>query len=131
MIGNTGAEGTSCTIVLQDSPTVEPKLTTPAIVAALSSVAPSSKIGPILEAYAITTESTQSKIGTALLAIFEDIMWYRAASHLSTQLRQRGTKVYEYSFEQLQPFTGPFKGLPGHSLDLAYLHGDPGIFKAL
>lgn len=129
MLGNTGAEGTAVTIVLRGLPTVEPKPTTSAIIAALSSVAPYSKISPILCAYNITPTSTQSEIAAALLAVVEDIMWYRAASSLSRQLRARGTTVYEYSFEQLQSFTGPFKGVAGHSLDLAYLHGDPGIFS--
>ena len=129
MIGNTGAEGTCCTIVLQGGPTVEPKPSTSTIVAALSSVAPTSKISPIFAAYGISPESTQSHIAASHVAITEDIMWYKAASDLSMQLRKCGTKVYEYSFEQLQPFTGPFKGIAGHSLDLAYLHGDPGIFS--
>jgi carboxylesterase type B len=55
-------------------------------------------------------------------------MWYKAASDLASKLRTRGTKVFEYSFEQRQAFTGPFKGMSGHALDLAYLHGNPSIF---
>jgi carboxylesterase type B len=129
MVGNTGAEGTTVTIVLQTLPTADPKPTTPAIIVALSSIAAPSKIDPILSAYSISPSSTESQIAAALLAMTEDIMWYHAAFSLSSQLRARKVPVYEYSFEQLQPFTGPFKGVAGHSLDLAYLHGDPGIFS--
>ena len=38
-------------------------------------------------------------------------------------------KVYQYSFEQPNPFQGQFTGVADHALDLAYLHGDIGIFE--
>jgi carboxylesterase type B len=129
IVGNTGAEGAVCTVVLSVLPATEPKPSSELIVGALSSVAPTEKISSILQAYNITSTTPQEHIAAALLAIAEDIGWYKAASDFAIQLRKNGTKVFEYSFEQLQPFTGPFKGIAGHSLDLAYLHGNPGIFS--
>lgn len=128
IIGNTGAEGAVVTLVLSAAPKVEPKPTPEAFMATLNSVLPSSKASSILKAYKISHSSSQTDFAAALLAIVEDVMWYKASSDLATKLRDRGTKVYEYGFEQQQDFGGPCKGIPGHALDLAYLHGDPTIF---
>lgn len=128
MIGATGKEGTVVTLVLSAAPTIEPKPTSKALITALSSLLPSAKLSPILEAYAITASTPQQQLTEALLAIVEDIMWHKAVADLASKLRSRGTKVLEYCFEQYQPFTGEYKGLSAHALDLAYLHGDPSIF---
>lgn len=68
------------------------------------------------------------EVAEKLLEIVEDVCWYRDQERFAKLAKDQEVEVREYTFEQRQPFTGPFRGIPSHSLDLAYLHGDPAIF---
>ncbi|KAG0647699.1 Lipase 1 [Hyphodiscus hymeniophilus] len=128
IIGNTGSEGAVITAVSAASPAVEPKPGPKAFITSLNSFLPLSKLTPILDVYKVSPSTSGKNFTAALLAIIEDVIFYKPASDLAVKLRSQSAKVYEYSFEQPQPFGGDFKGVPGHALDLAYLHGDPSIF---
>jgi hypothetical protein len=60
-----------------------------------------------------------------------DMSWYKEAHDFCHRARSHGIKVHECTFDQHEPFSDPFKGTAGHSLDLACMHGDPAIFAAM
>jgi len=55
-------------------------------------------------------------------------MWNSPTQELASVLT---STVFQYTFAQPNPFSGPFHDVPNHALDLAYLHGNPEIFEGL
>ncbi|KAH6690794.1 Alpha/Beta hydrolase protein, partial [Leptodontidium sp. MPI-SDFR-AT-0119] len=140
IIGTTGNESTVISSVASNFPLLTPKPSTSNLLTTLSSSLSSlsspnnnqnEKLTPILSTYTLASSTTPSQTSATLLSLIEDLAWYHAADSFATHARTKGIKVHEYSFEQPQPFGGVFKGVPTHSLDLAYLFGHPEIFDGM
>jgi hypothetical protein len=128
LIGNTGSEEcvlqSVCSWYPRSSP--PPALTT--LATTLSSVLPASSINSIFTAYGISDKIEKGELVDKLLKFIADIAFCKPAHDHASEWRKRGNEVYQFLFEQKQPFTGIYKGKAAHSLDLAYLHGNPAIF---
>jgi len=131
LIGTNGWESSVCAIVFMQSPTVDPKPMAQSLIDKLHSIVSPSKVDALLKAYKISAVSPAESVVDSIYAIIDDFMFYKPAEWLSEHAKKHGIKVREYTFDQQQPFGGPFKGTASHSLDLAYLHGDPAIFAHL
>ncbi|KAE8442961.1 hypothetical protein EG329_002499 [Mollisiaceae sp. DMI_Dod_QoI] len=130
LIGCTGNESSVLKMVLCSAPASDAKPPTSSLIAAWSTILPPQKVAEIFDVYGIQPDAEGEVAADILLQIAEDVCWYRDQEAFAQQAREAGMKVMEYTFEQRQPFGGPFKGVPAHSLDLAYLHGDPAIFSS-
>ncbi|PVH79021.1 alpha/beta-hydrolase [Cadophora sp. DSE1049] len=135
ILGTTGKESAVISCVAANFPTISPKPSTSTLLSTLHTFFPPaetqstpSKLTPILTGYNLTSSTPPSSTAETILNIIEDLAFYQPSHTLSHLARQHGITVHEYSFEQRQPFGGPFKGVPAHALDLAYLHGESGIF---
>lgn len=131
LLGTTGNEQSVTAIVLLQYPKVETKPTAQTMIDNLKAAASPTKVDALLEAYDITSATTPEDVVERMLQWCGDYMFYAPANWISGHAKKHGVKVHEYGFEQAQPFGGIFKGVPSHSLDLAYIHGDPSVFSAL
>ncbi|KAL2060719.1 hypothetical protein VTL71DRAFT_9360 [Oculimacula yallundae] len=132
MIGNTLNEGSAIEAILAGAPKSESPPTTQSLITAVRAALPDLPIGAIFSQYQIAEDTALSIVRAQLLTMIEDIAWFIPTVELVEKLENphpfRKCTVYQYSFQQLSPFEGQFKGRPAHALDLAYLHGDPEIF---
>jgi carboxylesterase type B len=135
LLGNTAAEGAVVTLVLAAAPKPASPPPTSALITALQSVITGEKLAPLINAYGLLDSTPVKEVKKNLLLLVEDMMWNSPTQELATILTSPHpnfkTPVYQYTFAQPNPFSGPFKGVPAHALDLAYLHGDPLIFEGL
>lgn len=129
MIGNTGNEECVLQSVCAWFPRASPPPTFSTLTTTLSSILPETTINAIFSAYGISEEIGQEELIDKLLKFGADILFVKASFIHAEKWRKQGNAVQQYIFEQLQPFGGPYKGKAAHSLDLAYLHGDPSIFS--
>jgi carboxylesterase type B len=133
MIGTNGAEETVLRMVCAWHLRVVPPPALSNLIPTLSSFLRAEIIRGILMAYGIDETTGKEELVDKLLKIAADVVFYKPAhDHVSRWEKERGEMggVQQYIFEQHQPFTGPFKGKAAHSLDLAYLHGNPEIFSS-
>lgn len=132
IIGNTGYEGAVIEAVLASVPKAESPPSTKALIDSAQAALPDAPVQSIFSQYGISEHTTLPEVRSNLLTMIEDIAWYIPTAELVAKLESghpfRKTTVYQYSFQQLNPFQGLFKGKPVHALDLAYLHGSPEIF---
>ncbi|KAH7327085.1 Alpha/Beta hydrolase protein [Rhexocercosporidium sp. MPI-PUGE-AT-0058] len=132
MIGNTGYEGAVIEAVLAGAPKSQNPPTTQSLIDSAHIALPNAPVGAIFSQYQIFEHTTLPEVRSKLLTMIEDIAWYIPTAELVQKFEaphpNRTTTVYQYSFQQLNPFQGLFKGKPVHALDLAYLHGDPDMF---
>ncbi|PQE19092.1 carboxylesterase protein [Rutstroemia sp. NJR-2017a BBW] len=128
LVGNTGREGSVIEFLSVQASKPESRPTFEALTTTLSGIMPRSQVDEILQAYKITPDSSVEDASTKLLDIIEDLIFYKGAFEFATLAREAGIPVREYGFQQGNPFPGMFKDVSTHSLDLAYLHGDPKIF---
>ncbi|KUJ07176.1 alpha/beta-hydrolase [Mollisia scopiformis] len=130
LVGCTGNESSVVKMVMVSSPVVNPRPTTASFVSSLETVLSGSKVRDIFANYGIEDTTEAELVADKLLQIVEDACWYNPQRVFSLHAQKSGVKVNQYSFEQKNAFEGPFKGVPAHSLDLAYLHGDERIFDS-
>jgi carboxylesterase type B len=67
-----------------------------------------------------------------LLSLLEDLLFYEPTQAFVKVFKARSAQapqIWQYAFDQANPFEGAFKGIPSHALDLAYLHGNLDIFE--
>ena len=83
----------------------------------------------ILTAYSISEKVEKDEMIDKVLKLAADIMFCKPAQDHAAKWREQGNVVQQYIFEQKQPFGGIYQGKATHSLDLAYLHGDPEVFS--
>ncbi|KAM3068038.1 hypothetical protein ACMFMG_011086 [Clarireedia jacksonii] len=129
LVGNTGREGSVIEFLSIAAPKPASRPPLEAFTTTLSSIIPSTKVDDFLKAYNITPQSTLEHTSARFLDIIEDLIFYKGAFEFATIAREHGIPVREYAFEQGNPFPCMFKDVSTHSLDLAYLHGDPSIFR--
>ncbi|KAH6720641.1 Alpha/Beta hydrolase protein [Leptodontidium sp. MPI-SDFR-AT-0119] len=132
MIGTTGYEGAVIEAVLVGAPKSQSPPTTKTLIDSAHAALPNAPVGAILSEYQIFEQTALAEVRPKLLTILEDLAWYIPTAELAQKLQDphpnQKTTVYQYSFQHLNPFQGPFKGKSVHALDLAYLHGDPDMF---
>jgi len=135
MLGNTAAEHAVVALVLSAAPKPASPPQTSVLITALQCVISGEKLTPLVNAYGLLDGTPLNEVKKSLLLLIEDMAWYAPAQELASIIKSphpfRTTPVYQYTFAQPNPFSGPFKGVPTHALDLAYLHGDPLIFEGL
>jgi carboxylesterase type B len=129
MIGNTGAEDCVLESVCAFYPRQTPPPTLSTLVATLTPILGAPTLNSILTAYSISEQTEKGEMLDKILKLVADIMFCKPAYDHALQWRKQGNEVQQYIFEQKQPFGGIYQGKAAHSLDLAYLHGKPGIFS--
>jgi carboxylesterase type B len=129
LVGNTGREGSVIEFLSILAPKPASRPTIEALTTTLSGIMSRTEVEEILKAYEITTDLSLEDTSTRVLDIIEDLIFYKGAVEFATIAREAGIPVRKYGFQQGNPFPGMFKGVSTHSLDLAYLHGDPAIFN--
>ncbi|PVH83945.1 alpha/beta-hydrolase [Cadophora sp. DSE1049] len=132
IIGNTGYEGAVIEAVLANALKAESSPSSKTLIESAQAALPDAPVKRIFSQYEISEHTSFPEIRASLLTMIEDIAWYIPTSELVAKFESphpfRKTTVYQYSFQQLNPFEGLFKGKPVHALDLAYLHGSPEAF---
>jgi hypothetical protein len=131
LLGTTGNEQSVTAIVLLQYPKSDVKPTTQSFIDSLKASVSPVKVDAVLKAYNISPATTSEEFADRFLQWCGDYMFYAPANWISGHATKHGVNVHEYGFEQKNSFGGIFKGVPSHSLDLAYLHGDPSIFAGL
>lgn len=134
MIGNMAVEaGSVVSVVLGGTPKPPTPPKTQALIDALGAAVGEAKIRALTNAYLINPSLLLPEIRKNLFSIIEDLAFRQPTAQLVAGLQAphpgKTPKVYQYSFEQANPFHGQFTGVADHALDLAYLHGDIGIFE--
>jgi hypothetical protein len=130
MIGGNGAEECVLRMVCSWHPRAIPPPSLATLITPLSAILDSSQIEGIFKAYGIAEKTGEEEALIAnLLKVAADVIFCKPADDNVSLWAERGNEVQQYIFEQAQPFTGPFRGMATHALDLAYLHGSPEIFE--
>ncbi|KAH6668995.1 Carboxylesterase family-domain-containing protein [Halenospora varia] len=130
MLGTNANESAVIKLISSSSPKPSSQPSTKSILTSFSSVKTEhADINNLLSAYQISKSSQEPDLSAHLLDMAEDSMWYSPTHALAQKLRKAGVRTHEYSFAQGQPFGGEFEGKAAHALELAYLHGNPAIFK--
>lgn len=128
LLGNTSAEASVIDLILSAAPTPASPPLTSTLTTNLQSVTTDENLASLINAYKLLDSTPLKEVRKNLLLLVEDIFWYsptqELASIITTQHPSSNISVYQYTFDQPNPFSGPFKGVPAHALDLAYLHGE-------
>ena len=133
IIGNTGAEGAVLSAVLSGLPVPQAPPYARSQIPALETKVDKTKIDILLATYqTIDSPSVSlSQLKKNLLSLLEDVLFYELTQAFIKDFKARSAqapKIWEYVFDEANPFEGAFKGIPSQALDLAYLHGDLDIF---
>jgi len=99
------------------------------LVSNLTPIVGETSLTSILAGYGISEDLEKEELIDKLLKLDADIIFCQPAPTHAAAWKEKGNEVQQYLFTQNQPFTGPSKGKAAHSLDLAYLHGNPDIFS--
>ncbi|PMD40957.1 alpha/beta-hydrolase [Hyaloscypha variabilis F] len=129
MTGNTSNEECVLQSVCAWFPAQTPRPSFPSLVSNLTPVIGAATLNSILTAYGISDVLETEELIDKLLKLAADIIFCQPAQSHAATWKVKGNEVQQYIFTQNQPFSGPYKGKSAHSLDLAYLHGNPEIFS--
>ncbi|KAE9368039.1 alpha/beta-hydrolase [Stipitochalara longipes BDJ] len=129
MTGNTSNEECVLSSVCAWYPRQTPLPSFPALVSSLSPIVGETTLNSILAAYGISEALEKAELIDRILKLLADIIFCEPPQSHAAAWKGKGNEVQQYIFTQNQPFSGQYKGKSAHSLDLAYLHGNPEIFS--